>query len=167
MLTHDGTTSKTKNYLVADGKWLPIGPEHTVRFNHTHVELKVDVNVPNVPIRTILDNVRLYPNPAHNPVTIVVYTGVSGGKPKMPIHNQKIRILEEGSKQLLGDALTDEGGEARVSLRADVLYPVAARITVSDGTTLIAQARIPRKDVDGLYPGDVWALDLRHKRVKK
>src|SRR6266516_7628164 len=54
-----------------------------------------------------------------------------------------------------------------VSLRADVLYPVAARITVSDGTTLIAQARIPRKDVDGLYPGDVWALDLRHKRVKK
>ena len=21
--------------------------------------------------------------------------------------------------------------------------------------------------IDGLYPGDVWALDLRHKRVKK
>jgi hypothetical protein len=35
VLTHDGTTSKTQNYLVADGKWIPIGPSHTVRFNHT------------------------------------------------------------------------------------------------------------------------------------
>jgi hypothetical protein len=131
------------------------------------IELKVDVNVPNVPIRTLMDNVRLYPNPAHNPVTIAVYTGVSGGKPKTPIHNQKIQILEESSKRLLGEALTDEGGEARVSLRADVLYPIAATITVADGTTLIAQASIPRKDVDGLYPGGVWALDLRHKRMKK
>ncbi len=166
VLTHDGTTSKTQNYLVADGKWLPIGPEHTVRFNHTHVELKVDVNVPNVPIRTIMDNVRLYPNPAHNPVTIVVYTGVSGGKPKTPIHNQRIRILEEGSKQLLGDALTDEGGEARVSLRADVLYPVAARITVSDGTTLIG-CSLPGRSEDhslGRHNADCPGQDSAERR---
>src|SRR5262245_13287434 len=43
VLTHDGTTSKAQNYLVVDGKWRPVGPEHIVRFNHTHVELKVDV----------------------------------------------------------------------------------------------------------------------------
>ena len=116
-----------------------------------------------------VDNVRLYPNPAHNPATIIVYTGVSGGKPKTPIHNQKIQIFEEGSKRLLGEALTDEGGEGRALLRTDVLYPVAATIIVSDGadgTAPIVQARIPRKGVDGLYPGDVWALDLRHKRVQ-
>jgi hypothetical protein len=92
---------------------------------------------------------------------------VSGGRPKTPIHNQKIRILEEGSQRLLGEALTDEGGEARVPMRSDVLFPVAATITVSDGTTPIAQGRIRRKDVNGLYPGDVWALDLRHKRINK
>ena len=167
VLTHDGATSQTQNYLVVDGKWIPVGPSHTVRFNHTHIELKVDVNVPNVPMGMAVDNVRLYPNPAHNPVTIIVYTGVSGGKPKTPIHNQKIQIFEEGSKRLLGEALTDEGGEARVSLRAEVLFPVAATITVSDGTGPMVRARIPRKDVDGLYPGDVWALDLRHKRIEK
>jgi hypothetical protein len=61
--------------------------------------------------------------------------------------------------------LTDEGGEARVSVRADVVYPVAAAITVSDGTTPVVRSEIRRKDVNGLYPGDVWALDLRHKRV--
>ena len=164
VLTHDGTTSKTQNYIVADGKWMPIGPSHSVRFNHTHIELKVDVNVAAVPVRMLVDNVRLYPNPAHTPVTIVVYTGVSGNKPKLPIHNQKVEIFEEGSPRLLGEAVTDEGGEARVSLRTDVLFPVAATITVSDGATTIARASIPRKDVNGLYPGDVWALDLRHKK---
>jgi hypothetical protein len=167
VLAHDGATSKTQNYLVADGKWIAIGPSHTVRFNHTHIELKVDVNVANVPVAMAVDNVRLYPNPARNPATIIVYTGVSGGQPKTPIHNQKIQIFEEGSKRLLGEALTDEGGEGRVSLRADVVYPVAATIMVSDGTTPIVQARIFRKDLNGLYPGDVWALDLRHKRVQK
>ena len=112
-----------------------------------------------------VDNVRLYPNPAHNPVTIVVYTGLSGNKPKLPIHDLKVRIFEAGSSRLLGEALTDEGGEARVSVRADVVYPVAAAITVSDGTTPVVQSKIQCKDVNGLYPGDVWALDLRHKRV--
>jgi hypothetical protein len=164
VLAHDGTTSKTENYLVADGQWIAVGPSHAVRFNHSHIELKVDVNIVEVPIRMLTDNVRLYPNPAHTPVTIAIYTGVSGGRPKTPIHNQKIQIFEEGSKRLLGEALTDGGGEARVPLRTDVVFPVAATITVSDGTLPIVQARIPRKDVDGLYPGDVWALDLRHKR---
>jgi hypothetical protein len=167
VLIHDGITSKTRNYLVADERWIPLGPSHSVRFNHTHIELKVDVNIPDVPVRMAVDNVRLYPNPAHHPVTIVIYTGVSGNKPKLPIHNQNVRIFEAGSKRLLGEALTDEGGEARVSLRADVVYPVAAAITVSDGTTPIVQSEIRRKDVNGLYPGDVWALDLRHKRLRK
>lgn len=164
VLAHDGPTSKTQNYLVANEQWVPVGPPHAVRFNHSHIELKVDVNIPDLPVQMAVDNVRLYPNPAHHPATIIVYTGVSGNKPKLPIHNQKVQIFEEGSTRLLGEALTDEGGEARVSLRSDVLYPVAARITVWDGATAVVQASLPRKAVSGLYPGDVWALDLRHKR---
>lgn len=167
VLTHDGITSKTQNYLVSDERWIPIGASHSVRFNHSHIELKVDVNIPDVPVQMAVDNVRLYPNPAHNPVTIIIYTGVSGNKPKLPIHDQKVQIFEVGSTRLLGEALTDEGGEARISLRTDVVYPVAAAITVSDGTTPVVQSEIRRKDVNGIYPGDVWALDLRHKRLKQ
>ena len=106
------------------------------------------------------------PARTHNPVTIVVSGGVSGNRPKLPIHNQKVQIFEAGSMRLLGEAVTDEGGEAHVSLRSDVLYPVAATITVWDGTTPVVQAKIPRKAVNGLYPGDVWALDLRHRQLK-
>jgi hypothetical protein len=167
VLTHDGTTSKTQNYLVVDEQWIPIGPSHTVRFNHTHIELKVDVNIPNVPVQMAVDNVRLYPNPVHNPVTIVISGGVSGNRPTLPIHNQKVQIFEEGSTRLLGEAVTDDGGEAHVSLRTDVLFPIAAAITVWDGTAPVVQAKIPRGKVSGLYPGDVWALDLRHKRLTK
>lgn len=158
---------KIENGHLGNEQWVPVGPSHSVRFNHTHIELKVDVNIPNIPVQMAVDNVRLYPNPAHNPVTIVVSGEVSGNRPKLPIHNQKVQIFEEGSKRLLGEALTDEGGEAHVSLRSDVLYPVAAAITVRDGTTPIVQSELPRRNVTWLHPGDVWALDLRHKRSMK
>ncbi len=39
-------------------------------------------------------------------------------------------------------------------------------VVVWDGTTPIVQSKIPRKAVSGLYPGDVWALDLRHRQLK-
>jgi len=165
VLTHDDPDSKTQNYLILGGQWVPIGPAHSVRFNHTHIELKVDVNIPDVPVEMQVDNVRLYPNPAHHPVTIVIYTGVSGNKPKSPIFKQKVQIFKRDSEELLGEALSDEGGEARVIVRRDVVYPVSARIVVSDGATAIAQSEILSKDVKGLYPGDVWALYLRHKRA--
>ena len=54
-----------------------------------------------------------------------------------------------------------------MGMHTDVLFPVAATITVSDGASPVVQARIPRHGVEGLYPGDVWALDLRHKRARK
>jgi hypothetical protein len=167
VLVHDGPTSRAQNYLLVNEQWVPVGPSHSVRFNHSHIELKVDVNIPDLPVHMAVDNVRLYPNPVHNPVTIVVSGGVSGNRPTVPIRNRKVQIFEEGSHRLLGEALTDEGGEARISLGSDVLYPVAAAITVWDGTTPVVQANIPRKAVSGLYPGDVWALDLRHKRLTK
>ena len=85
------------------------------------------------------------------------------------IVSKSIEVLkfEESSTRLLGEALTDEGGEALISLRTDVLFPVAAAITVWDGTTPVVQAKIPRRGVNGLYPGDVWALDLRHRQLAK
>jgi hypothetical protein len=33
--------------------------------------------------------------------------------------------------------------------------------------TPIVRSAIPQRDLNGLYPGDVWALDLRHKQLKK
>jgi hypothetical protein len=158
VLEHDGTTGQTQNYLIVDREWVPVGPAHKLQFNHSHVELKVDVNVTDAAIQMEVDDVRLYLNPVHNPATIVLSSRVVQNRPELPIENRKIRILEEGSTRLLGEAMTDEGGQARIFLRKDVLYPVAATLEVWDDNTEILRAKISGTGVRGLYPGDVWAL---------
>jgi len=158
VLVHDGATLKSQNYLVVNGQWVPIGPAPLIRYNHTLIELKVDVSTSNLPIRMAVDNVRLYPNPAHNPAMIVVTVDLAGGRPKYPLRHQRVQIFEEDSNRLLGEGLCDEGGEACVILRSDVLYPVTAAIKVWDGATLVGRGRIPCQGLSGLYPGGVWEV---------
>jgi hypothetical protein len=107
-----------------------------------------------------VDDVRLYLNPAHNPTTIVVSSRVIQNRSEFPIENLKVRILEGDSRRLLGEAMTDEGGQARVFLRTDTVYPVAATIEVWDNTREVLRSKIPGGGVRGLYPGDVWELSI-------
>jgi hypothetical protein len=158
VLEHDGVSGETHNYLIKDHDRVAVGPAHTLRFNHTHVELKVDVTVTGVPVHMEVDDVRLYLNPAHYPATIVLSTRFNQNQPEMPIKNQSIRVREAGSSRLLGEGVTDEGGQARIFLSKDVLYPVAATIEVWDGDKEVLQSKIRGAGVRGLYPGDVWAV---------
>jgi hypothetical protein len=107
-----------------------------------------------------VDDVRLYLNPAQNPAMIVVNSRIANGRPEPPISRLKVRLLEETSKELLGEGVTDEGGQARVKLKSDILYPVAAKIEVWDDRRAILESTIPRNGVRGLYPGDVWAVSI-------
>jgi len=131
--------------------------------NHTHVELKVDTNVSGIPVHMDVDDVRLYPNPSRHPVTIVVSSRIVNAMPEIPIHDLKVRIVEEPSGKLLGDGFTDEGGQARISLKSDMIYPVAARIEVWDNNGQVLVSGIPCYRVQGLYPADVWAIRLPPK----
>jgi len=177
LLQHDGVTGKTQNYLIVGSDWVPLGPQHLLHFNHAHVELKVDVNVTGVHVQMEVDDVRLYVNPAHHPAIIVFSSRVAHDRPELAIGNQRVRILEESSGRLLGEGLTDEGGQAHVMLKRDVAYPVAADVEVWNETTEIFRSKIPGSGVRGLYPGDVWALrtdptfamlrDKRSDRVKE
>ena len=97
VLQHDGTTGETRDYLIVGDQWVPIGPPHTLHFNHAHVELKVDVNLVGATVQMEVDDVRLYLNPAHHPATIVVGSRDSHDRPELAISNQRVRILEEGS----------------------------------------------------------------------
>jgi hypothetical protein len=128
--------------------------------NHTHVELKVDVEVSDIRVRFEIDDVRLYLNPAQNPAIIVVNSRIANGRSEPPIGRLKVRVLEETSKELLGEGVTDEGGQARVKLKSDLLYPVAAKIEVWDDHRAVLESTIPRNGVRGLYPGDVWAVRI-------
>jgi hypothetical protein len=131
--------------------------------NHSHIELKVDVEVSDIRVRFEVDDVRLYVHPAQNPATIVVSSRIVNGRPETSINKLKVRLLENNSKELLGEAVTDEGGQARVKLKPEILYPVAAKIEVWDDRGAVLESMVPRYGVHGLYPGDVWAVRLPAK----
>jgi hypothetical protein len=160
MILHDGETHETSNYLVLNGERKPIGPPHKLRMNHTHVELKVDTNVSGIEVDMEVDDVRLYPNPSRYPVTIVVSSRIVNGKLEVPIHNLGVRIVEAASGKPLGNGLTDEGGQARISLNSEMIYPVAARVEVWDNNRKLVESGIPCYGVRGLYPADIWAIKL-------
>lgn len=162
LIVHDGVTGATQNYLIDGDRWVAVGPPQTLPFNHSHVELKVNVTVPGVKVHMEVDDARLYPNPARYPATIVVNSNKLDG----PIQNLKIRVFDAATKQFLGEAVTDEDGQSRVLLKSTVVYPVAARIEVWDGQRQILNSDIPRVGVRGLYPGDVRAIKLPPKNRK-
>jgi hypothetical protein len=162
VIVHEGTTHGTQGYLIEDGAWKPVGPPHTIKMNHSHLELKVDVSVPEVSVEADFDDVRLYPSPARHPVTIVVDSPLNQKRtrPAYPIDGLKVRLIESGSKRVLGEGVTDEGGQAQVTLRSEVIYPVSAEIEVGRDAQLLATSTIPQEGAQGLYPGDVWVITL-------
>ena len=162
LIVHDGVNGKTQNYLIAGDRWIAVGPQQTLRFNHSHVELKVNVTVPGVKVHLEVDDARLYPNPARTPATIVIYSNRLDG----PIENLSVRVFDSATKQLLGEAVTDEAGSSQVLLKSNVVYPVAARIEVWDGRQQLLYSDISQVGVRGLYPGDVRAIKLPPKDRK-
>src|SRR5262249_43421059 len=108
------------------------------------------------------DDVRLYPGPSRHPVTVVVDSPLNRTRtrPEYPIDNLKVRLIDKDSKQVLGEGTTDEGGQAQVTLRSDVIFPVAARIEVWSGVRMLVTATIRREGSRGVYPSDVWVVDL-------
>jgi len=165
VIVHDGTTHAGQNYLIQAGAWDRVGPPHKIKMNHSHVELKVDVAVPDVRVEVDFDDVRLYPSPARHPVTVVVDSPLNRTRtrPEYAIDKLKVRLIEKDSKQVLGEGVTDEGGQAEVTLRSDVIYPVAARIEISNDAQVLVTSTIRRKGIRGLYPSDVWVIRLPSK----
>jgi hypothetical protein len=109
-----------------------------------------------------VDDARLYLNPARYPATIVVHSNKLDG----PIQNLGVKVYDSATKRLLGEAVTDEAGQSQVLLKADVVYPVAARLEVWDGQQKLLNSDIARVGVRGLYPGDVRAIKLPPKNRK-
>lgn len=158
VIDHDGVTGETRDYVVIDSQRRPVGPVVRIPFHHTHVELKVDVNVAGTPVAMEVGYVRLYMRPERHPVIIVVNSQIVSGHSEPPIDGLRTRLVAPALSRTLGEAVTDESGQARISLPPDLTYPVEAQIEVSDSHGLVLKAKIPSTGVAGLYPGDVWAV---------
>jgi hypothetical protein len=158
VIDHDGVTGETRDYLVIDGFRRPVGPVVRIPFHHTHVELKVDVNATEAQVAMEVGDVRLYLRPERYPAIVVVNSQIVDSHSEPAIDGLRVRLVASPSGRTLGEAITDESGQAKISLVPDLTYPIEAQIEVSDLRGLVLKARIPSAGVTGLYPGDVWAV---------
>ena len=158
LIDHDGVTGETRDYVVIDGSRRPVGPVVHIPFHHTHVELKVDVNASEAPVSMEVGDVRLYLRPERHPAIIVVNSQIVNGHSEPPIDGLRVRLVASPSGRTVGEATTDESGQAKISLVPGLTYPIEAQIEVSDLHGPVLKARIPSAGVTGLYPGDVWAV---------
>lgn len=165
VIDHDGITGETHDFVVIDGARRPVGPVVRIPFHHTHLELKVDVNAAEAPIAMEVGNVRLYLRPERHPTTIVVNSQIVGDHSEPPIEGLRVRLVATSLGRGLGEATTDESGQARISLPPDLIYPVEAQIEVFDLNGPVLTAKIASAGVTGLYPGDVWAVRFPRRRL--
>ncbi len=164
VIDHDGLTGETRDYVVIDGSRRPVGPVVRIPFHHTHVELKVDVNAAEAQVAMEVSDVRMYMRPERHPAIIVVNSPIVSGHSEPPIDGLRVRVVASSSGRIVGEATTDESGQARISLVPDLIYPIEAQIEVSDLQGPVLKATIPSAGVTGLYPGDVWAVRFPRRR---
>lgn len=167
IIDHDGVTGETRDYVVIDGSRRPVGPVVRIPFHHTHVELKVDVNASEAQVAMEVGDVRLYLRPERHPAIIVVNSSIVNGHSEPPIDGLRVRLVATGSGRTVGEAITDESGQAKISLAPDLTYPIEAQIEVSDSHGPLLKAKIPSAGVTGLYPGDVWAVRFPRRRLSQ
>jgi hypothetical protein len=143
--------------LGAGGKWLHVGGPRHAWLNVKRLELKVLHGVPGYKLDLEFDDARLYPHPTDHPVRVALW--VHDSRDPRRTWPFTVKLVSEDGKRVLAAAGGGPGGDLfDLTLPADLLYPVAARIQVFRGERLDAEFPIEARGVDGLYPGDIWHL---------
>jgi hypothetical protein len=164
VIDHDGVTGETRDFVVIDGIRRSVGPVVRIPFHHTHVELKVDINAAEAQVAMEVGDVRLYLRPERHPAIIVVNSRIVKDHSEPPIDGLRVRLVASPSGRTIGEATTDESGQAKILLAPDLTYPIGTQIEVSDLHGPVLTAKIPSAGVTGLYPGDVWAVRFGRRR---
>ena len=157
---YDSQTQLAQAFLKVSGQWVQLGnAEHLYRAL-TLVELKT-INV--TPLfgayrEARFDHCRLYPNPRHNPVRLVLT-----GREDLPYSGPKLRVAlftRDGACKV-SEGYSDRNGAISlvVSTPRWVAFPVSASFRIFSDEKEIARGVIETHGVEGLYPGDVWVLD--------
>jgi len=162
-LEHRSDTEESRAWVLREGTWKEVGTAHAVVMASSRVELKVNVPTPDMPVETWFDNCRLYLRPETHPARFLVHAAGGG----LVIEGARVELALEGDEETLLTATTNALGWADLSLPADRLYPLAAkmRIEFRDGSTW--EHAIEKSPGEGLYPGDVWITRVTRFEVSR
>lgn len=179
----DGATNRCAGHVKVDEEWWQIGEAFEVAARRTRLELKT-AGPEREGRRSVLwfDDCRVYPRPESHYVSVALLRADGRGPgarsreggsqicfdaANRPIADcdLTVRLFAAGGNALVAETQTGTAfGYAMLALRAAPwdTYPVAAVIRVlANGQQVGPDHLIEMKDVEGLYPDDVYKLVLR------
>lgn len=160
VVDYDGQTQLSRGFMKIGQQWVQLGKAEPLFRALTVIELKtIDVTPLYGAYREArFDDCRLYPNPRHNPIRIVLT-----GSDDLPYRGPRLRVAlysHDGARKI-SEGYTNPFGT--VSLPVDSpswrVFPVSALVRFFQANKEIATSTIESHQVEGLYPGDVWIFD--------
>ena len=159
LVEHNAETHESRGFLIRGGEWIQVGRTQRMITHFSAPEIKIDTEATGTRVEMHVDDVRMYPHPAHSPVKIVALrTARPGPAPRLYVAGVRLQLRFPDGREIEG--VTDRAGAAALALPTDLVYPTDAEVTARIGQDLTKTARIEKNGLAGLYPGDVWVADL-------
>lgn len=169
LVEYDEPTRQARGFLKVGERWTQLGETETVIRGLTRVELKLRNFSPlsGTHRDARFDDCRLYPNPRRHPIRLALL-GEGSARPRGSSQQRApLRIAlytADGSRKVSEDYADHGLVHLPVVEPSWVAFPVSASVRVYQGEAELGRARIEAHDVEGLYPGDVWTLDMSNVR---
>lgn len=142
-----------------DAPWRDFARSKPMPFHSVKIELKTQVGVVDGEVAFAFKNCRLFRRAKSATVDVAVF-GLFGTDVAITGVTVAAEILGQTSPAIAAAAV-DELGRARLAFPEEIDYPAQARIKVIRGEReLLALETAPVAGVDGVYPGDLWAMYL-------
>lgn len=157
----DGPSGVMTGYVEGASGWVKVGEARNTNLFAARLELKTIGSVDGVDLDTRFDDVRLYPHPDRTPVRFVVTAAFPMfSYPAAGAESLEMKLFEADGTTPIGDGRRAADGAYDVALSREHTFPIGAVVKLYRGGAEVGSARIPAKGVDGLYPGDVWGVNL-------
>ncbi len=154
-IEYSHVANSAQGFLLTSAGWEPVGDPVKLFMSSMKVELKVNCPTDSVPILAEFKDCRLYPRPSTAPVEFIAFRLPA---PLYLCPDLRIRLLEYGSRKLIGETVTDRWATGRIELPDTLTFPLACWIEVLQGEKKLGEQAVRTSGVDGLYPGDLWAV---------
>ena len=160
LVEYDEPTSSASAFIKLDSGWVQLGHSHPMIRGMSFVEMKM-YNITETfgtYHEARFDDCRLYPHPKRHPIRVIL---TEAGHP-YPSPTLKFVLLTSDGKTKVSEGYTKDFGWVDLSVHTEawVDFPQPALIQFYEGKEMKGQCKIESHDVEGLYPDDVWVLNL-------
>lgn len=157
----DGPARVMTGYVEGANGWVKLGEAANTNLFTARLELKIVGHTDGADLDTRFDDVRLYPHPDRTPVRFVLTAAFpTFSYPAAGAESLALKLYEADGTTLIGEGRRATDGAFDVTLSRELTFPIGAVVRLLHNGKEVGAARITAKGVEGLYPGDVWGVNL-------